>query len=367
MPSNASDRSIESCFIIGPIGDRLAPYGTEERQKYEDAIQVLSNIIEPACQAVGLNPVRADAISQTGEIPEQAFLHIRDDDLVIADLTGGNPNVMYELGLRHTTNKLTIQIGERGRLPFDITVIRTIQFIRHDAGFIEARDSLIDTIRTSMMQGGMPVTATRLWLGLSEVPPAIPEIEVPDEEEPGFLDILAESEEALPLFSRAFEEVIALFNGLDPLTAAAQEEMAKSDARGGGAGGRLRIANQLAADLEEPTKKLEQLAADVVGELARIDPGMAYMIGRIEEEPETRNEEGVDEFMGNMQELGEAAEPALRQVGELADTVAWLGTVSKRLRPVTRRMSTALRRIADSSHVIQEWAQRLDSLDGETA
>jgi hypothetical protein len=48
------------------------------------------------------------------------------------------------------------------------------------------------------------------------------------EEEPGFLDILAESEEAMPLFLMAFERVTDLFSGLGPLTAAAQEEMAKS-------------------------------------------------------------------------------------------------------------------------------------------
>ena len=41
---------------------------------------------------------------------------------MIADLTQANPNVMYELGLRHTQKKLTIQIGEAGRLPFDVTV-----------------------------------------------------------------------------------------------------------------------------------------------------------------------------------------------------------------------------------------------------
>jgi ABC-type transporter Mla subunit MlaD len=123
----------------------------------------------------------------------------------------------------------------------------------------------------------------------------------------------------------------------------------------------------LAADLEKLTNELEQLAADVVGELARIDPGMAYQIGRIEEEPETRNEEGVEEFIDNIQQVGEAAEPALEEVRTLADIVAGLGTVSKRLRPVTRRMSTALGRIAESSQVIQDWARRLDSLDESTA
>jgi hypothetical protein len=66
---------------------------------------------------VGLNPIRAGHISDSGEITEQIFRHLRDDDVVIADLTGANANVMYELGLRHTINKLTIQVGEFRRLP----------------------------------------------------------------------------------------------------------------------------------------------------------------------------------------------------------------------------------------------------------
>jgi hypothetical protein len=104
-PPTASEHRIESCFVISPIGDRLAPFDSDERRRYEEAIQIWDYVVLPACQeALGIEPVRADKISQPGEITEQAFLHLRDDDLVIVDVTGGNPNVMYELGLRHTTN-----------------------------------------------------------------------------------------------------------------------------------------------------------------------------------------------------------------------------------------------------------------------
>ncbi|WP_310526584.1 hypothetical protein, partial [Nocardioides sp.] len=60
------------------------------------------NVFEPACEMFGLTPVRADKISEAGDIPEQIFTYLRDADIVIADVTGGNANVMYELGLRHT-------------------------------------------------------------------------------------------------------------------------------------------------------------------------------------------------------------------------------------------------------------------------
>jgi hypothetical protein len=365
-PPSPSEHRIETCFVIGPIGDRQAPFGSDERQRYEEAIQIWDYVIEPACQALGITPVRADRISQPGEITEQAFVHLRDDDLVIADVTGGNPNVMYELGLRHTTNKLTIQIGERERLPFDITVIRTIQFIRTETGLIEARDALIEAIRAAIGHGGRPVTATRVWLDLHDHPPTISEIEVPaehEEEGPGFLDMLAETEEAMPLLVQVSEELTAIFEGLPALTEAAHEEMNRSDARGGGARGRLVIAQKLANDLHEPTASLEQLAADFVGQLERMDPGISYLLGRIEQEPHLREEEDAKQFMEGIEQLAEAAEEGLGEVGVLANSVRDLGQVSNRLRPVSRRMSTALRRISDSSHTIQEWGRRISSLD----
>jgi hypothetical protein len=206
--------------------------------------------------------------------------------------------------LRHTTNKLTIQIGERERLPFDITVIRTIQFIRTETGLVEARDALIQAIRAGVEHGGLPVTATRVWLGLRNHPPSIPAIEVPeaqeaDEEEdgPGFLDTLTEAEVAMPLLVQVTEELTAIFNELPAISDARLNEMEESDRRGGGAGGRLVIAQRLAEDLEEPTARIEALAADFISHLERIDPAISYLIGEIEEDPSLRENEEARQFI----------------------------------------------------------------------
>jgi hypothetical protein len=86
-----------TCFVIGPIGDRLAPVGTDERRRYEEAEELWEYVIAPACEAVGLTAERADKIANPGEITEQIFTLLRDAEVVVADLTGGNPNVMYEL------------------------------------------------------------------------------------------------------------------------------------------------------------------------------------------------------------------------------------------------------------------------------
>lgn len=154
---------VMKAFVVGPIGDKDADDGSPARLAYEEGIQVFEDVIVPACTAFGLEAVRADMISEAGEIPEQIFRQLRDCPVVIADLTGANPNVMYELGLRHTTGRVTVQIGERGRLPFDVAAIRTIMFKRTEAGLVQARKDLAKSLAANLDTGGNPVTATRIW------------------------------------------------------------------------------------------------------------------------------------------------------------------------------------------------------------
>jgi hypothetical protein len=137
-----------TCLVIGPIGDRFAPVGSLENTVYTEAIEVLGAVIEPACKVFGITPIRADQIRRPGEIPDQVYRALRDWDLVIADLTDANPNVMYELALRHVTGKCVISISQHRRLPFDVGHVRTEQFARTEAGLINCRDRLVEAIRT---------------------------------------------------------------------------------------------------------------------------------------------------------------------------------------------------------------------------
>lgn len=84
-------------------------------------------MIRPAVTIYGYEPIRADHIAKPGLITFQIIEHLTEDELVIADLTGRNPNVYYELAIRHYSNKPYIQIKETTEtLPFDIENMRTI-------------------------------------------------------------------------------------------------------------------------------------------------------------------------------------------------------------------------------------------------
>ena len=122
---------MKTCFVISPIGDQ----GTEIRKRSDT---VLKYIITPAVEENGFQPIRADHISEPGIITSQVIQHIIDDPLVIADLTGHNPNVFYELAVRHAIRKPLIQICSKDEtIPFDVAPLRTIELDHRDLESVE--------------------------------------------------------------------------------------------------------------------------------------------------------------------------------------------------------------------------------------
>ena len=114
------------CFIITPIGDASS-------EIFRMAKGVIESVIKPLLSKYGYTDIKPSyEINETGMITTQIINRIIDDDLVIANLTGNNPNVMYELCLRHVVAKPIIHICQTGtNLPFDIKDSRTI-FYQND-------------------------------------------------------------------------------------------------------------------------------------------------------------------------------------------------------------------------------------------
>jgi hypothetical protein len=88
--------------------------------------------------------LRADEITKPGLITTQVIEHITSDELVIADLTGQNANVFYELAIRHAIRKPFVQMIEVGeQIPFDLAGFRTVQVDHRDMDAVEnAREEL---------------------------------------------------------------------------------------------------------------------------------------------------------------------------------------------------------------------------------
>jgi hypothetical protein len=109
-----------TCFYITPIGSLES-----EQRKHSDLF--LGSFIEPALQSFGLTVVRADGIDKPGVITKQIIEYIVRLRLVIVDLSYHNPNVFYELAIRHMMRLPIVQIIRKAdSIPFDINQMRTV-------------------------------------------------------------------------------------------------------------------------------------------------------------------------------------------------------------------------------------------------
>ncbi|MEB9442195.1 MULTISPECIES: hypothetical protein [Bacillus] len=133
----------KTCFIITPIGD-------DQSDTRRAADGVIDAVIVPALCEMGFDEENikvAHRMPSPGSINKQVISSVLECDLAVANLTNLNPNVMYELAIRHAARKPVIQICQKGtRLPFDITEERTIFYTNDMAGVIELNNNFKDMV-----------------------------------------------------------------------------------------------------------------------------------------------------------------------------------------------------------------------------
>lgn len=126
------------CFIVSPIGAK----GSESRTH---ADWVFNGIIIPAFAAFpDFHIERSDHISTPGQINAQVIDRLLNSRLVIADLSMLNPNVFYEIGIRHMVEKPIIHLQrEDDPIPFDVAIYRAIKFSLKEYADLEAAQTLL--------------------------------------------------------------------------------------------------------------------------------------------------------------------------------------------------------------------------------
>lgn len=125
----------KSCFVVMAIGDQKND--DEEvsaatlKVKYDDLIKEAILKARPS-----LEVMRADDVSVPGTITTDIITRLMHSDYVVADVTFPNPNVFYELGLRHACKSGTIIIRDKSgpRVPFDIAHLRYVEYENSTSG-----------------------------------------------------------------------------------------------------------------------------------------------------------------------------------------------------------------------------------------
>lgn len=118
--SQDSVQSTKYCFVVGPIG-------AKDSQIRNKADWLLYAIIRPVFESFEYRVERADETPHLNTITDQIIASVTAADVLVADLTGHNPNAFYELAVRHMTGKPIIHMIEIGEsIPFDVHDMKAI-------------------------------------------------------------------------------------------------------------------------------------------------------------------------------------------------------------------------------------------------
>lgn len=114
------------CFVVMPFGEKKDPGGGPDINF--DHIYNLA--IRPGVEAAGMEPLRADEERVGGIIHKPMFERLLLCDYAVVDLTTGNANVFYELGVRHAVRPATTLtlFARQQQIPFDVSYSRALPY-----------------------------------------------------------------------------------------------------------------------------------------------------------------------------------------------------------------------------------------------
>lgn len=121
------------CFVI-------MPFNKEMQDVYED-------VIKPSIEESGIRCIRADEMVGAANIVRKIIEYIYDAKVVVADLTGKNANVFYELGIAHCFGNNTIVLSQE-EVPFDVKNYKVIMYENTISGGKKLHKELVQNIKT---------------------------------------------------------------------------------------------------------------------------------------------------------------------------------------------------------------------------
>lgn len=180
------------CFVDMPFGKKpdLAS-GAEV-----DFDQIYESAIEPAIVKVGLEPIRGDRERTGGIIHAPMFGRLLLSDFVVADLTLSNPNVFYELGVRHTARPYTTVpiFSPLHALPFDVSLVRAIPYTLEKGKLTEEAAAKLRSALSLRLEEAIRGAASR-DSPLFQLIPNFPKVNLPHEVTEIFQDQVKLSED----------------------------------------------------------------------------------------------------------------------------------------------------------------------------
>ncbi len=147
---------VRTCFVIMPFRTKTDAARNEEvdfDKVYEDIIK--RGVERLNDQGLLVEVIRSDEVERAGLIQERMIEYIADADVAVVDITTQNPNVFYELGVRHALrDRVTVLLRRKGTpSPFNIAGMTAIEYDLGEEDAERAREAIANFVRNGLLSG----------------------------------------------------------------------------------------------------------------------------------------------------------------------------------------------------------------------
>ncbi|MEU2840593.1 hypothetical protein ABZ776_26435 [Streptomyces sp. NPDC007076] len=359
------------CFAIGPNGDARAAADDPAHDTGQRSTVFYEEVVRPVCERLGMTLVRAEYESGAGPLSDRSIRHLIDDDLVIADLTRVGPEVVYGLGVRHTTGRRTVHLREAGTAPFAVGVLPAIEYPALPLGSAEARQALMTALSEGPLGqgllGGTPLLpAVRVPLpgapGSAEpaLPPAPASASSPssapaEEDDPGLWDRVVAAETAMEAIVDDMAEVDAALLDLAAMGELLNEDLVRAGLPGTPMSARMAVLNRFAKAIEGPADDLEAASGRFVERMRITADALSAFLEWARVTPREEWPDEVDELLGQVIGMARDVRESAADVQGVEPVIEMLGTASRRLRGPSRKIGASLRAMFTSLAMFDEW------------
>jgi hypothetical protein len=341
----------------------------------DDFRKIYDRLIVPALNRAGYEVTRADSELDQQNVLKDVVRGIAMADLVIADLTSRNPNVLYELGLSHALGRNTVLLAQSmDEVPFDL---RSYRIVRYSTEFDEAENlaSQLEKIGEKHVDGeiefGSPITDFLLddKGGSDSSVSTLREVADETGSEEGFLDAFVNFEgssndikERLTRIGDSTERVGEKFES--------SSEKMRSIQRAGGPGVVVqahRIASEVGNALGEFAQELEEESPGVATDVETLINGGMGFTSWVTSQTEI-DIESAEVNREQLQELGTATAAGLNGLQSFRTNLVELGPISSDVARGSKRAIGALDGITGSLEQVQAFTEKaVDLLDERLA
>ncbi|CUW32298.1 MULTISPECIES: hypothetical protein [Streptomyces] len=319
-------------------------------------------VVRPVCEELQLSLIRADQLTEPGPLGEQLVRHLLEEDVVVADLTGGHPSVALGLGVRHAAGRSTVLLGQAGTVPAGLDALPALQFPPLPDGRAEARALLRAALAEELGLAAAPAPDEEGGEGggagheVAEPPAAL------EESGPGLLELAVAAETEMEAMAEDVALVEAAFQDLGAMGELFTEDVVRANLPGAPMSTRLAVVNRFAKSIEGPSDELEAAAWRLAARMELTLGALRAFLEWVRDTPRSEWPDFVEAQLDQVIEQTREVRVAATCLEEFGPMLVFIGRTSSRLRGPSRKIAGSLRTLLGVLSPLEECARMARAL-----